>query len=70
MMNWREHISSDPAILHGKPVIKGTQISVEFVLGLFAEGWTEPKILESYPILTPESIQAVFAFATECLKCN
>jgi uncharacterized protein (DUF433 family) len=67
-MNWKAYIHSDPKVLLGKPVIKGTRLSVEFVLGLFSEGWTEPQVLESYPTLTPQSIQAVFAFAAECLK--
>jgi uncharacterized protein (DUF433 family) len=67
-MNWKSYIHSDPKVLLGKPVIKETRLSVEFVLGLFSEGWTEQQVLESYPTLTPESIQAVFAFAAECLK--
>ncbi len=67
-MNWKSYIHSDPKILLGKPVIKGTRLSVEFVLGLFSEGWTEQQVLESYPTLNTESIQAVFAFAAECLK--
>ena len=67
-MNWKAHINSNPKILLGKPVIKGTRISVEFVLGLFSEGWTQQQILENYPTLNAESIQAVFAFAAECLK--
>lgn len=67
-MNWKTHIHSNPKILLGKPVIKGTRISVEFVLGLFSEGWTQPQILENYPRLNAESLQAVFAFAAECLK--
>jgi uncharacterized protein (DUF433 family) len=41
---------------------------VEFVLGLFSEGWTQQQILENYPRLNAESLQAVFAFAAECLK--
>ena len=67
-MDWKAHIHSNPKILLGKPVIKGTRISVEFVLGLFSEGWTEQQVLENYPTLNSESIQAVFAFAAECLK--
>ncbi|MEG4209576.1 DUF433 domain-containing protein [Microcoleus sp. S13_B4] len=67
-MNWKAHIHSNPKILLGKPVIKGTRLSVEFVLGLFSEGWTQQQVIENYPILNPESIQAVFAFAAECLK--
>jgi len=67
-MNWKAYIHSNPKILLGKPVIKGTRISVEFILGLFSEGWTEQQVIENYPTLNAESIQAVFAFAAECLK--
>jgi len=67
-MNWKAHIHSYPKILLGKPVIKGTRISVEFILGLFSEGWTQLQILENYPTLNAESLQAVFAFAAEYLK--
>jgi len=67
-VNWKAHIHSNPQILLGKPVIKGTRISVEFILGLFSEGWTQQQILENYPTLNAESLQAVFAFAAECLK--
>ena len=67
-MNWKAHIYPNPKILLGKPVIKGTRISVEFVLGLFSEGWTQQQVLENYPTLNAESLQAVFAFAAECLK--
>jgi uncharacterized protein (DUF433 family) len=66
-MNWRDHIHSDPEILVGKPVVKGTRLSVEFLLGLFAAGWTEQQVLENYPRLTAEALRAVFAFAAECL---
>ncbi|MEG4444613.1 DUF433 domain-containing protein [Microcoleus sp. AT9_B5] len=64
-MNWKAHIHSNPKILLSKPVIKETRISVEFVLGLFSEGWTQQQILENYPTLNTESLQAVFAFAAE-----
>ena len=67
-MNWREHIHVDPAILQGKPVVKGTRLSVEFLLSLFAAGWTQTQVLESYPNLTADSLQAVFAFAAETLR--
>jgi uncharacterized protein (DUF433 family) len=67
-MDWRAYIHSDPNILLGKPVVKGTRLSVEFVLGLFAAGWTEAQVLESYPTLTGDSIRAIFAFAVECLQ--
>lgn len=67
-MSWKTYIHSNPKILLGKPVIKGTRLSVEFILGLFSEGWTQQQVLESYPTLNSEAIQAVFAFAAECLK--
>ena len=67
-MDWRDYIHSNPNILVGKPVVRGTRLSVEFILSLFAESWTEAQILESYPGLTNQAIKAVFAFATECIK--
>jgi len=67
-MNWQERIVSDPDTLFGKPRIKGTRIGVEFVLDLLVSGWDEAQILESYPHLTPEDLQAVFAFVRDCMK--
>jgi uncharacterized protein (DUF433 family) len=67
-VDWRGYIHSDPKILLGKPVVKGSRLSVEFILGLFAEGWTEKQILENYPTLSSESLRAVFIFATECMR--
>jgi uncharacterized protein (DUF433 family) len=67
-MHWKTFIHTDSQILLGKPVVRGTRLSVEFLLGLFAVGWTEQQILENYPTLNTESLQAVFAFAAECLK--
>ena len=67
-MDWREHIHSDPEILAGKPVVKGTRLSVNFLLELFANGWSEDQVLESYPNLTRDSLRAVFAFAAESTR--
>lgn len=67
-MEWRAYIHADPEILVGKPVIRGTRLSVEFILELFAAGWSEDEVLENYPTLTRESLRAVFAFAVECLR--
>lgn len=61
-MDWRLHIISNDAVLLGKPTIKGTRISVELILDLMANGWTEKMIFESYPQLTSEDLKAVFAF--------
>jgi uncharacterized protein (DUF433 family) len=67
-MNWREHIISDEQILLGKPTIKGTRISVELILDLLANGWTEKMIFESYPGLTEGSLKAVFAYLKDCME--
>lgn len=67
-MKWNERIVSDKNILLGKPTIKGTRISVEFILERLANGWTENQILESYPHLKREDIQAVFAYLNDCVK--
>lgn len=67
-MDWRAFIHADSAILSEKPVVKGTRLSVDFILGLFAAGWSEAQVLDSYPALTREHLQAVFAFAAECLR--
>ncbi len=64
-MNWQEYIHVDAAVLAGKPVVRGTRLSVQFLLGLFAEGMTESQLLENYPQLSPESLRAVFAFTAE-----
>ncbi|MGH8501565.1 MAG: DUF433 domain-containing protein [Gammaproteobacteria bacterium] len=67
-MNWHHYVYSNPDVLLGKPVVKGTRLSVEFILGLFANGWTEEQVLQNYPTLTREALQAVFAFAAECMS--
>ncbi len=67
-MNWRDHTVSDKEILLGKPTIKGTRISVEHIIGLLAQGWSESLILENYPRLTKESIMAVFTYLQECIN--
>lgn len=67
-MNWQEHIVSDKAVLLGKPTIKGTRIAVEHLVALLAQGWTEQKVLDNYPRLTPESLKAVFAYLHDCLE--
>lgn len=67
-MRWQDFITSDKEILPGKPTIKGTRISVEFVVSLLAQGWTENQILENHPRLTKEALQAVFAYIQECIQ--
>lgn len=65
---WKNRITINPNILVGKPVIKGTRISVELILDLLANGWTAETILMNYPQLKKEDIIAVLKYATEILK--
>jgi uncharacterized protein (DUF433 family) len=66
--NWREFVHSDPEVLVGKPVVKGTRLSVDFLLKLFGAGWTREEVLENYPTLSEAALSAVFAFAAECIQ--
>ena len=60
-------ITIDPAILVGKPVVKGTRLSVEFIIGLLADGWSETDILRNYPGLKHEDVSACLAYARDLL---
>ncbi|MEI8075235.1 MAG: DUF433 domain-containing protein [Bacteroidota bacterium] len=61
-MNWQDYIVSDNQVLLGKPIIKGTRISVELILELFSAGWSEKQILDSYPTVSEKSLRAVFSY--------
>jgi uncharacterized protein (DUF433 family) len=61
-------ITSDPEILGGKPCVKGTRISVEFILKLFASGATHKDLLDTYPHLTIEGITEALQYAARFLK--
>ena len=67
-MIWQDYIHVDPAILAGKPVVRGTRLSVDFLLSLLAAGWSTEEILENYPSLSIEGLRAVFAFAGDIVK--
>jgi len=69
-IDWRVHIISDPAILVGKPVLRGTRISVEFLLDLLAAGWTELQVLDSYPMVTRDGLRAALAYAADCVRAR
>jgi uncharacterized protein (DUF433 family) len=69
-MNWRDRIVLDPAILAGKPVVKGTRLAVEFLVDLMAEDWTEADILRNYPGLNHEDLRACLAYASERLQAE
>ncbi|MCF7989165.1 MAG: DUF433 domain-containing protein [Thiohalocapsa sp.] len=68
MQDWKARIAVDPEVLVGKPVIKGTRISVELILDRLADGWTQEQIIESYPRVTREDILAAIAFAAEVFR--
>ncbi len=67
-MDWRQHIHSDPEILSGKPIVKGTRLSVDFLLELLAAGWSGEQLLDSYANLSRDSLRAAFAFAAESAR--
>jgi uncharacterized protein (DUF433 family) len=62
-----DRITVDPAVLVGKPVIKGTRLAVEFIVGLLAQGWTVDDILTEYNQITREDVQACLAYAHQLL---
>ncbi len=68
-MNWRERISVNPEICHGKVCVAGTRIMVTVILDNLAEGITEAEILRSYPTLQSEDIRAVIHYASD-LACD
>lgn len=63
-----ERITCDPKVMVGKPVIKGTRLTVEFILNLLAHGSTVDEILEEYEGLAAEDIQACLLFASQSLS--
>ena len=67
-MNWQDYIVADPAVLVGKPVIKGTRLTVELILESLADGATEADLLAAHPRLRPEHIRAAQAFAAAALS--
>ena len=67
-MRYKERIEINPDVLVGKPIIKGTRISVEFILELLANGWDTEQILKNYPQLTKEDILAAIQYSLQVLK--
>ena len=63
-----KRITIDPKVMVGKPVLRGTRLTVEFILNLLAHGATTAEIIEEYDGLTPEDIQACLLFAGESLS--
>lgn len=69
-MDWRERIEIDPKIMVGKPVIKGTRLTVEFIIELLANGWSHGQIIENYPGVLDEDISACLEYAAETLRAE
>lgn len=67
-MTWKERITVDPEVLVGKPIIKGTRISVELILDRTADGWSTEDILSAYPHIGREDVLAALSFAAELFK--
>ncbi len=67
-MNWSLYIETNGNVLSGKPVIKGTRLSVEHIINLLVSGWSENQILENYPRLSKESLQAVFLYIQDIIQ--
>jgi uncharacterized protein (DUF433 family) len=60
--DWQERIVVDPKVLVGKPLIKGTRLSVEFILDLLANDWTVKQVLGEYPQLEREDVMAILKY--------
>lgn len=67
-MDYRNVIESRSDVMLGKPVIKGTRITVELILKKLSEGASVQDILDAYPTLTPASIAAVLAYASDVIS--
>jgi uncharacterized protein (DUF433 family) len=68
MIDWRQHLVSNPAICHGQLCAAGTRVFVTNILDSLAEGATHEEILRSYPSLRPEHIDAAMAYAAELAR--
>jgi uncharacterized protein (DUF433 family) len=68
MTTEHSRITLDPNVLTGKPVIRGTRLSVEFVIGLMADGWSEADILANYSGIAHDDILACLAYARDTLS--
>ena len=67
-MNWQDYIERDPEIMLGKPVFKGTRLTVEFVLERLSQGATADELVQNYVGLRPEHIPAALAYAASVLR--
>ncbi len=63
-----QQIAYDPKILSGKPYIRGTRLSVEFILELFASGATRDEVLKTYPQLKTQAVEEALKYAAQSVK--
>jgi uncharacterized protein (DUF433 family) len=68
MIDWRQHLVSDPAVCHGQLCAAGTRVFVTNILDSLAEGASREEILRSYPSLRPEHIDAAVAYAADLAR--
>jgi len=67
-MDYKRYIESNPNVMLGKPIIKGTRITVELIIQKLSEGASHSQLLEAYPSLTPNDILAALAYASEVIS--
>ena len=67
-MNWTDRIAIDPEVLTGKPVIRGSRLAVDFIVGLLAQGWSKVDIIQNYPDITHADIAACLQYANHVLQ--
>ena len=67
-MNYRERLEINPEIMMGKPIIKGTRITVELLLRKLSEGMSIEELLKAYPNLKPEDVYAVLSYSADVIS--
>jgi uncharacterized protein (DUF433 family) len=68
--DWREYIVADPQVMLGKPVVRGTRITVELILEKLAAGESVDDLLVAYPRLSRDAVRAALAYAAETLRAD
>ncbi len=70
LVGWRDFIHCTPSMFGGKPAVRGTRLSAEFILRLYAAGWSNEQLLDSYPTLTSGALSAIFAYAAHLVAAR
>jgi uncharacterized protein (DUF433 family) len=66
--NWQNFVTIDPEIHHGEPCIKGTRVPVAMLVGSIADGMTIEEVVNEYPQITREAVQAALAYAADVIR--